>query len=239
MTFKLCKKPFYKKKLIFMSAKKADELIKQDVIDQLVWDASVDANDVLVNVNDGIVQLSGVVPAYTAKIAAQDNAYRVADVVSVENMIEVEFPAGITLPDDTEITSMIESKLLWNDQIDATNIDVETLNGVVTLTGNVNSYWEKSLAKNLAVATRGVKHVENNLAVVVGKTFADIDIENDIKNAFKRNILIDADKIDVSVKNGIAHLTGIVPSFAMKEEAFNSAMMTAGVLDVTDDIIIG
>ena len=205
----------------------------------MIWDTSVDANDVFVNVADGVVQLSGVVPTHTAKIAAEKNAYRVAGVLKVENLIEVELLPKLTIPIDTEITNMVESKLLWNDQIDATNIDVETLNGVVTLTGNVNSYWEKSLAKNLAVATRGVKHVENNLAVVVGKTFIDIDIENDIKNAFKRNILIDADKIDVSVKNGIAHLTGIVPSFAMKEEAFNTAMMTAGVLDVTDDIIIG
>jgi len=219
--------------------KNTNEFIKQEILDQLIWDTSVDANDVFVNVADGVVQLSGVVPTHTAKIAAEKNAYRVAGVLKVENLIEVELLPKLTIPIDTEITNMVESKLLWNDQIDATNIDVETLNGVVTLTGNVNSYWEKSLAKNLAVATRGVKHVENNLAVVVGKTFADIDIENDIKNAFKRNILIDADKIDVSVKNGIAHLTGIVPSFAMKEEAFNTAMMTAGVLDVTDDIIIG
>lgn len=219
--------------------KNTDEFIKQEILDQLIWDTSVDANDVFVDVADGVVQLSGVVPTYTAKIAAEKNAYRVAGVLKVENLIEVELLPEITIPIDTEITNMVESKLLWNDQIDATNIDVETLNGVLTLTGNVNSYWEKSLAKNLAVATRGVKHVENNLAVFVGKTFADIDIENDIKNAFKRNILIEADKIDVSVKNGIAHLTGIVPSIAMKEEAFNTAMMTAGVLDVTDDIIIG
>ena len=220
--------------------KNTDEFIKQEILDHLVWDTSVDANDVFVNVADGVVQLSGVVPTYTAKIAAEKNAYRVADVVKVENLIEVEFPPEITIPGDTEITNMVESKLLWNDQIDATNIDVETLNGVVTLTGNVNSYWEKKLASDLAFTTKGVLRVENNLVVVVvGKSFIDIDIENDIKSAFKRNILIDADKIDVSVKNGIAHLTGIVPSFAMKEEAFDTAMLTAGVLDVTDDIIIG
>jgi osmotically-inducible protein OsmY len=219
--------------------KNADEFIKQEILDQLVWDTSVDANDVFVNVADGVVQLSGVVPTYTAKLAAEKNAYKVADVVKVENLIEVELLPEITIPIDREITNIVKNKLLWDDQIDAANIDVETLNGVVTLTGTVNSYWEKSLAKNLAFATRGVQHVENNLAVVVGKTYADIDIENDVKSAFKRNVLIDADKIDVSIKDGIAHLTGTVPFYSMKEEAFNAAMMTAGVLDVTDDIIIG
>lgn len=218
--------------------KNADEFIKQEILDQLVWDTSVDANDVFVNVADGVVQLSGVVPTYTAKLAAEKNAYRVADVVRVENLIKVELLPEIMIPVDIEITNMIKSKFVWDDQIDAAKIDVETLNGVVTLTGSVNSYWEKSLAKNLASATKGVQHVENNLAVAVGKTFADVDIENDIKKAFKRNVLIDADKIDVSVKNGIAHLKGIVPFYSMKEEAFNIAMMTAGILDVTDEIII-
>ncbi len=222
-----------------MSTLKKDEFIKQEVVDHLIWDTSVNANDVFVSVADGIVQLSGVVPTHTAKIAAEKNAYRVADVVRVENIIEVEFPEGIKIPGDTEITNMIDSKLLWNDQIDATNIDVETLNGIVTLTGSVNSYWEKNLATDLAFATKGVLQVDNKLTVIVEKTFTDLDIEDDIKRAFKRNVLIDADKIDVSVSNGIAHLTGIVPVYSMKEEAFDTAMLTAGVLDVADDITIG
>ncbi len=218
--------------------KNTDEFIKQEILDQLVWDTSVDANDVSVNVTDGVVQLSGVVPTYTAKLAAEKNAYRVTDVIKVENLIEVELLPEIMITIDKEIINMIKSKLLWDDKIDAANIEVEALNGLVTLTGTVKSYWEKSLAKNLALATKGVQQVKNNLAVDVGKTFADIDIENDIKRAFKRNVLIDADKIDVSVENGIAHLTGTVPYYPIKEEAFNITMMTAGILDVKDDIII-
>ncbi len=222
-----------------MNAKNTDEFIKQEITDQLIWDARVDATDVIINVVDGVVQLSGAVPTHTAKIAAEKNAHRVADVVRVENLIEVKLLPEIRMSIDIDITNMIENKFAWDDQIDATNIEVKTVNGAVTLTGTVNSYWEKSLAKNLALATKGVQHVENNLAIVSGKIFDDNDIEDDIKRAFKRNVLIDANKIDVSVKNGIAHLTGKVPFYPMKEEAFNVAMMTAGILDVADDIIIG
>jgi hyperosmotically inducible periplasmic protein len=221
-----------------MSAKKTDEFIKQEIVDQLVWDASVDATDVLVSVTDGVVRLSGIVPTYTAKRAAENNAWRVAGVVRVENLIEVEFPAGIKLPGDAEITNMIESKLTWNDQVDATNIEVKTLNGIVTLSGSVSSYWEKTLAADIAFTTNGVLYVENNLTVILKKSIVDLDIENDIKRAFRRNALIDADKVDVSVSNGVAHLSGRVPFYSMKEEAFDTAMLTAGVLDVIDDIII-
>ena len=222
-----------------MSTLKKDEFIKQEITDQLIWDTRVDAGDVIVNVVDGVVKLSGAVPTHTAKIVAEKNACRVADVVRVENLIEVKLLPEIIISADIDITNMIENKLAWDDQIDATNIDIETVNGVVTLTGTVNSYWEKSLAKNLALATKGVKDVENNLAIVSGKIFADNDIENEIKSAFKRNVLIDVDKLDVSVKNGIAHLTGNVPFYPMKEEALNVALMTAGILDVADDIILG
>ncbi|MFP4690413.1 MAG: BON domain-containing protein [Bacteroidales bacterium] len=222
-----------------MNSEKSDEFIKREVVDQLTWDNSLNSNDVFVSVSDGVVQLTGVVPTYIAKMAAEKNAFRVAGVTQVENLIEVESPTGITLPDDTEITNMIESKLIWNDQIDATKITVETHNGIVTLSGNVNSYWEKNLAADIAFATRGVLQVNNDLAVIVEKTFTDLDIANDIKRAFKRNVLINPDKIDVSVTNGVAHLTGIVPFYSMKEEAFVTAMLTAGVRDVIDDIAIG
>ncbi len=218
--------------------KYADQFIKEEILNLLVWDTRVDANDINIEVNKGVVQLSGAVSTYTAKNAAEKNAYRVGGVAKVENLIEVELLPEIAIPLDNEITNMIENKLRWDDQIDASGIGVETFKGNVTLTGNVKSFWEKSLAKNLASATKGVRHVKNNLAVVVGKTYADSDIEDDIKKAFKRNVLIDAGKIDVSVEDGIAHLTGAVPVYSMKEEAFNVAMMTGGIVDVKDDITI-
>ncbi|MFW5793674.1 MAG: BON domain-containing protein [Bacteroidota bacterium] len=217
---------------------RTDEIIEQEIIEHLIWDDSVNINDVDVNVINGVVRLSGIVPTYTAKIAAENNAYRIAGVVGVDNQLEVEFPVGLTLPSDSEITNMIERKFIWNDQLDATSINVETIDGVVTLTGNVNTYWEKNLAAGIALATSGVLRVENNLVVLIEKSFVDIDIENDIKRAFKRNFLIDADKINVNVNNGVAHLTGAVPSYSMKIEAFDTAMFTAGVVDVINDITV-
>lgn len=55
------------------------EIKKQDIIDQLTWDNSVNANEVYVNVQESTVQLKGTVPTYASKVAAEKNrAYTIA-----------------------------------------------------------------------------------------------------------------------------------------------------------------
>ena len=92
----------------------SDEIKKQEIVDQLVWNNSVDANDVRVEVINGMVTLEGTVPSYAAKMAAEREAYLVSGVTSVENLIEVELPAEVPPPGDVEIARNVESKLLWN-----------------------------------------------------------------------------------------------------------------------------
>jgi len=50
----------------------SDEIKKQNIVDELTWDDSVNANDVTVKVIDGIVELNGSVPTYAAKAAAEE-----------------------------------------------------------------------------------------------------------------------------------------------------------------------
>lgn len=215
-----------------------EEIKKQDVIDQLVWDDSVNANDIFVNVENGSVQLKGKVPNISAKFAAARDAYMVAGVKSVDNQLEVEFPARETVPSDAEITSNIRNMLLWSDNVISTDISVETENGIVTLSGSVNSYWEKSEAEDIAASALGVVDVINLLTVNLTGTFIDADIETDIENAFRRSILIDETKVDVKVVNGVATLTGTVESYNAKRVALDIAAYTAGVTDVIDELVV-
>ncbi|MFW5757636.1 MAG: BON domain-containing protein, partial [Bacteroidota bacterium] len=101
-----------------------DEFIKQDIIDHLVWDDSIDANDIHVSVNDGVVELTGTVPGYTTKLAAEEDARQVKGVIDVDNSLEIVFPPQTSRPSDAAITSNIENKLLWNSSINAANITV-------------------------------------------------------------------------------------------------------------------
>ncbi len=216
-----------------------EEMKKQDVLDHLIWDDSVNANDVHVKIENDTVKLEGTVPNFTAKISAQRDAFRVKGVKNVENHLQIKFPPRITIPTDEEITENIKNMLLWNSRINSDSISVQTEKGVVTLSGIVNSFWEKYLALDIANSANGVTEVINTISVNPTKTVIDMDIERDIKNAFERSSLIDEDKIYVDVSGGVVHLIGAVSHYLIKDEAHDIAMYTAGVTDVVDDITIG
>ncbi|MFP4060040.1 MAG: BON domain-containing protein [Bacteroidota bacterium] len=215
-----------------------DEIKKQDIIDELTWDDRINANEVLVEVHDGNVTLKGKVPNFSSKVAATRDAYRIAGVKNVKNEIDVEFPATVTYPNDDEITANIHNMLLWNSDISSAGIIVETNNGIVTLTGTVPTYWEKYLAEDIANSTNGVLGVINSLDVVLEKSATDIDIETDIRNAYRRSVLIDEKKINVNAKNGVVTLSGSVITYPVKREALDIAYYTTGVIDVIDDLRI-
>lgn len=65
--------------------------------------------------------------------------------------------------DDATITASVKSKLLADDQVKGTSINVDTSNGTVRLTGSVSSQAEIDRALQIARGVDGVKNVENNL----------------------------------------------------------------------------
>ena len=219
-------------------APSVEELKKQDIIDHLTWDDSVNANDVQVIIKDKTVHLKGTVPNFTAKMAAERAAYQVAGVNLVDNDLEISFPSSYTQPGDEEITSSITHMLAWNTNVNSEDIQVKTRNRIAILSGYVNSYWEKYLAGRIAVTTHGVMEVVNDLTVSPRRTIIDMDIAKDIRNAYRRSGLIDEERITVSVNKGIVHLSGVVSNYLIKQRANDVAMYTAGVVDVVDEVTI-
>jgi hypothetical protein len=104
-----------------MGTEKTDSQVHEQVISQLRWDARVDETEVGVEVDDGIVTLTGVVPSYAKKIAAQEAAHRVVGVRDVANDIEVRLPgaAGRT---DTELAAAVRTTLEWHTLIPSARI---------------------------------------------------------------------------------------------------------------------
>jgi osmotically-inducible protein OsmY len=215
-----------------------EELIKKDVVDQLIWDNSVDATNIRVKVSGTIVWLDGTVGSYSEKIAAGKDAYSVLGVTDVKNNLDVKYSPEVILPDDEEITQNITDSLMWNSKIISTGIRVETHNRIVTLTGTVTTFREKREAENAAQNTHGVLDVVNQIEVKLNKTIIDLDIEEDIRKAFRRNILIDEDKIKVECIEGVVRLWGEVSKYLSKKEAVDLAAHTGGVVNVIDDISI-
>jgi hyperosmotically inducible protein len=67
--------------------------------------------------------------------------------------------------DDAAITSSVKAKMLDNKDVSGTSISVETLNGTVMLSGFAKSATERNTAESLAMNTKGVKMVKNEIAV--------------------------------------------------------------------------
>jgi len=120
----------------------SEELKKQDIVDQLTWDDSVNANAVHIDVMDNIVRLTGKVPNYLAKMAAERDAYQVAGVANVENYLEVEFPPTITRLTDDEIISKNIYERYFND-----------IYGPKPSNGQVSDYWKSCSVLHLVETT--------------------------------------------------------------------------------------
>lgn len=67
--------------------------------------------------------------------------------------------------DDTAITSTVKARFVDSKQVDATSIRVETLNGIVQLSGFAKNATEKSTAESIARNVKGVKSVKNEITV--------------------------------------------------------------------------
>ncbi|EYC50507.1 transporter [Hylemonella gracilis str. Niagara R] len=67
--------------------------------------------------------------------------------------------------DDSAITTSIKARFVDNRQVDASSISVETLNGVVQLSGFAKNATEKSTAESIARNVKGVKAVKNEISV--------------------------------------------------------------------------
>lgn len=214
------------------------EEVKNEIVDQLFWDSRLNASNIHVEVSGRKVTLTGKVPSCTAKTAAEADTLRVSGVSCVINNLRIQYPAGFKLPTDIEIRSIIINSLIWNPNLDETNINISVNDGIVTLAGSVKTYWQKILAEEIASDMAGALRVVNNLTVIPSDNIIDESIARAITTSIDRNPNIDIDLIYVEVREGIVRLSGKVPDWAAYYDALNSAMYTVGVVNVINDLRI-
>jgi osmotically-inducible protein OsmY len=103
-------------------------------------------------------------------------------------------------------------ELEWEPSLDARNIAVTVKDGVVTLSGNVSSYYQKWEAEKAAKRVAGVKAVANDIEIRLPSSSerTDADIAHAAVTALSSNVLAPADRIKVTVENGWVTLEGQV-----------------------------
>ncbi|MER3438445.1 MAG: ornithine aminotransferase, partial [Chloroflexota bacterium] len=132
---------------------------------------------------------------------------------------------------DTDIHKDVLEELEWDPEVDATEVGVEVDDGVVTLTGWVDSYAKKLAAERAALRVAGVRAVANDISVKGLTTRTDTDIAKAVADALEANSLVPRDRIDVTVKNGKVTLQGEVDWEYQRRAAVNTVRDVTGVRD--------
>jgi osmotically-inducible protein OsmY len=214
---------------------RSDSDIKRDVEDELRWDPDIDATDIAVSVNSGVVTLAGFVRSYMQKYQAETDAKRVAGVLGVVNDIEVRLP-GIDERPDPEIArdaiAEIKSELPYSWE----KIRVVVKKGWLTLEGDVEWNYQRERAGEAVRRVRGVKGITNSIEVK--PRVAPTEIKRKIEEALRRAAEIDASRISVETNGGEVILRGTVRSWAERQEAERAAWWAPGVTKVDNRIII-
>ncbi len=214
--------------------KKTDTQIHHDVLEELKWDSRVDTTEVGVEVDRGVVTLTGTVAVWAKRVAAEEAARRVIDVLDVANNIKVKIPGGLTRT-DTEIAQAVRLALEWDVFVPNDKITSSISDGWVTLDGAVERWSQRQDAERAVRNLAGVKGVVNRITVVEAEPVTQ-DVRTAIEDALERRAEREARRIRVDVHDGIATLTGSVHSWAERKSVVAAARFTPGVLDVEDHL---
>jgi osmotically-inducible protein OsmY len=212
-----------------------DNELKQHVQSALDWEPSLDAGDIGVSVDEGVVTLRGNVASYVEKITAERVALRVYGVKAVANDLTVHL-ASVYERTDTEIAQAAVAALKWSATVPNERVTVTVANGWIALNGTLDWQYQKDAAARGVRDLVGVKGVTNN--ITVKPRVSTMDVRDKIEAAFKRSAEIDARRVNVAAKDGKVILSGNVHSWAERREAESAAWAAPGVTQVDDRLAV-
>jgi len=141
---------------------------------------------------------------------------------------------------DLELQKDVIEELKWESSIKASDIGVSVTNGVVTLTGYVDSFTKKKAAENAALRVAGVTAVAEDIVVRLGASDkkTDTEVAQAIITAIRWNNIIDENKIKVKVESGWVTLEGEVNWSFEKNAIEHSIENLVGVRGISNLITI-
>jgi osmotically-inducible protein OsmY len=207
----------------------------KDVTEELKFEPSVDEKEIGVGVQSGVVTLTGKVPSFAEKFAAERAVERVSGVRAVADDLQVKLtPANSR--SDTDVALAAVHALAWDMEVPDDKIKVKVVNGWVTVEGHAEWHFQKAAAERAVRFLTGVKGVTNLIAI--SPKVSPTDVMKRIEDAIKRSAELDAKRVFVEAEGSKVTLRGTVRSWAERDEAERAAWAVSGVSDVEDRITV-
>jgi len=214
---------------------KTDAELQHDVMNELKWEPTIKAAEIGVAVKNGVVTLSGYVDSYVKKWAADRAAARVSGVRAVAEGIQVRLPRSLKRSDE-DLAGAVANVLEWNVLVPHDRVKVQVQDGLVTLRGQVDWWYQKNAAEEAVRCLMGVVLFNNEIRVK--PPVKPLAVKDEIESAFRRNALLDSRRVTVETRGGSVILSGSVRNWAERAEAQWTAWAAPGVSEVENNIII-
>lgn len=139
---------------------------------------------------------------------------------------------------DTQLKQDVIDELRWDQAVNDLEINVEAMDGVVTLTGQVASHSEKWHAEAAARQVSEVKAVEAEIEVVLPASSrrTDADIARCVENILQWNTYVSIEHVKVMVDDGWITLSGELDWEYQRQAVVNSVSHLIGIRGITDQI---
>ncbi len=139
-----------------------------------------------------------------------------------------------------ELQKDVQDAIKWEPLLNAAEIGVTAKDGVITLTGTVDSYSKKIEAENAAKNVSGVRALAEEIHIKYGDfgKKSDTDIAKEVLSAWKWNWEVPDQKIKVKVESGVVTLDGELEWNYQREAAKKAIKNIAGIIDIISNIKI-
>jgi osmotically-inducible protein OsmY len=212
-----------------------DKRLQRQALDELQWDASVDATHIGVAADRGVVTLTGHVKSYAQKLATERAIKRVRGVKAIAQELAVHLPFAAKTADD-EIATRALRILEWDAAVPANAVTVKVEKGWVTLSGSVPWQYQRAAAERAVQKLNGVVGVINSIAI--RQAVRPGDVLARIEEALRRDAQLQAKGITVTDRDGRIELTGKVHSWQERWAAEQAAWSAPGVTQVDDRLTV-
>jgi len=139
---------------------------------------------------------------------------------------------------NAELQKDVQDAIKWEPLLNSAEIGVTAKDGVVSLTGIVDSYAKKAEAEQAAKKILGVKAIVENIEVNYPNSFmkSDLEIANEVIAALRSDYTVPSDKVHVKVEKGRVTLDGELHWNYEREAARNVVKLLPGVKAITNSI---